>query len=620
MLTIEKNHFLATRLQTIPKNFILLLVIFTPLSFASVISSNLKNIPNDYLSPVFELHGLKGTYSQNLLDTLELDKSSELGEIIAKAEQYVESHPDSDEAYEMLGIVYFQAQDYLSAVKSFDIAIDKNGKRSELYTKKGIALMELDQLEKAETSFLTALKMNDRDRYAHQRLGMIYEYQHKNNLAIQHYFWGLQYSPPDYVGVATNLANLLNKSGRYQESIEVLSSRLKVSSSDKLAHLILGTSFLNNNQFERALEKFQRIIELDKDSLEAQLSISMTLRLANRYQEALTVINQTIKQQPNSGEAYIELGLINMGLADISAANLAFHDAIERGILKVEVIRWQSSFFINEKNYTAAKNLHQSAIDEGIAEPSSYFLLSEILMSESKFKEGENILKQAVKKYNRSSYLFYRLAGYLAALKNYNEAIPYFEKALVLQPNTPYILLNAASNLSKAGKVKESIKLAKQLYDLNNDNLKFTLFYALKLEQDSSSKNEAIRVYKSILERAPNNAIALNNVANLLAEKGDLIAALSYAEKANQYVNNNGQLKDTLGWIYFLQGNYERAEVILNQAAELMPNSGVILFHKGATLAKLNRVTQSKAALEKALTLNLESGNATKIQNLLDTM
>jgi len=589
-------------------------------SFASVIRDNLKTVPKDYSAPIVDLESGTNEAQENLTNILHLASINKHAQMLKNAEEYARKYPNSSYAQELLGIAYFEAQEFDSSVKAFEAAIKLNEQRSELYTNKGIALMQLDELESAEISFNSALKINEQDRVAHQHLGMIYEYQNKLNLAIQHYIWALQYGPDDYIGIAVNLANQLNKKGRYQEAIQALATRLNLSSEDKVGHLILGTSYLYNKQFDKAMERFRRIVEIDEESIEAQLSLSMTLRKANQFEEALEISSRLVKQHPENGEAYIELGLVNMGLNNAHASNLAFQQAKENGVSQLEINRWKSSIFLGEKNFEAAKNLYKESIKEGTAEPSSYVLLSEILMSEQKYAEGEDILKAAVKEFDQSSYLNFRLGAYLATLRKYEQAIPYFQKANELQPNTSFILLSTSNNYYKAGDVDNSIKFAKQLYDLNQNVMKYALFYALKLEKDDKKTNEAITVYKGIIDKSPENVIALNNLASVLAKKGQLVEAYDYAKTANELVKNNAHLKDTLGWIYYLQGNFEKAEVILTQAAELSPQSGTILFHKGATLAKLDKKAASKSALEKALTLNVDGDSEAKIKELLASM
>ncbi|ARM30394.1 hypothetical protein B9H02_02445 [Prosthecochloris sp. HL-130-GSB] len=86
--------------------------------------------------------------------------------------------------------------------------------------------------------------------------------------------------------------------------------------------------------------------------------------------------------------------------------------------------------------------------------------------------------------------------------------------------------------------------------------------------------------YASVLEIDPDNPLALNNLAYMMAEQDEqLDLALEYATKAVEFEPDNPVFLDTLGWVLYKQQKYERAKLYLEKAATLDPSEPEIRLH-----------------------------------------
>ena len=71
-----------------------------------------------------------------------------------------------------------------------------------------------------------------------------------------------------------------------------------------------------------------------------------------------------------------------------------------------------------------------------------------------------------------------------------------------------------------------------------------------------------MRNYNDAIKIDPNNFVAGNNLAYILAERGtDLNTALSLAQGARKSQPENPSTADTLGWVYYKLGNYSPHEI-----------------------------------------------------------
>jgi uncharacterized protein (TIGR03790 family) len=124
-------------------------------------------------------------------------------------------------------------------------------------------------------------------------------------------------------------------------------------------------------------------------------------------------------------------------------------------------------------------------------------------------------------------------------------------------------------------------------------------FYALAAEQERAQGfDRAIATYRRLLAASPNEAVALNNLAYLLAvHKGDLAAALPLAERAGRLAPTSPDVADTLGWIRFLGGDALAAEKLLGPAARVSQRPDIRL-HFAEVLIALGKVDEAKKELE----------------------
>ena len=64
--------------------------------------------------------------------------------------------------------------------------------------------------------------------------------------------------------------------------------------------------------------------------------------------------------------------------------------------------------------------------------------------------------------------------------------------------------------------------------------------------------------------------------------------------KAYNEKENDPYITDSVGWGYYLIGDYENAEKYLRKAVELLPDDPIVNDHYGDVLWQLNRKMQAK--------------------------
>jgi tetratricopeptide (TPR) repeat protein len=119
----------------------------------------------------------------------------------------------------------------------------------------------------------------------------------------------------------------------------------------------------------------------------------------------------------------------------------------------------------------------------------------------------------------------------------------------------------------------------------------------------------------------PKNSASYNNIAWLYAtQRKNLGEALELAQKALELTPNDSNILDTLGFVYYQQGEYQRAEPVLKRAADLAAGNASIFYHLGMTYYKLGRRDDAASALRRSLQLQETIPQAAEIRAVLDDL
>lgn len=222
-----------------------------------------------------------------------------------------------------------------------------------------------------------------------------------------------------------------------------------------------------------------------------------------------------------------------------------------------------------------------------------------------------------------------KIDGFLASafkkfiIRDYDNAVRDLKAAEVLDRENPEVLYNLGINYCRMGLHKTAVEYLQKLLTLeltfiDISEVKKLLVYALihllqyreageylnqvleLVPSDVVALNmkgfildiqerhdEALRVYRKIIEIDKRNFNACNSIAYILARRGgDLKKSLSYAREAYESNKRNAAYLDTLGYVYLEMGDLDKAEQYLSAALHRAPLSDDVKEH----LKELNRL------------------------------
>ena len=189
---------------------------------------------------------------------------------------------------------------------------------------------------------------------------------------------------------------------------------------------------------------------------------------------------------------------------------------------------------------------------------------TQIIDKKNSSDQAFNYIKTKFNKINNPSLkMIYEMGNIVKGFKKYDLSIKYYSKVLSQIDSSSAIYSNI---LYRRGGSYEKIGNEK------------------KLDED---------LLKS-LEINPNEPHVLNYLAYAWLERNYRIDdAIDMLEKAYAQSKNDPYIIDSIGWAYYLTGDYVRAEILLRKAIELMPSDPIVNDHYGDILWKLDRKMQA---------------------------
>ena len=270
-------------------------------------------------------------------------------------------------------------------------------------------------------------------------------------------------------------------------------------------------------------------------------------------------------------------------------------------------------FFLISNFYASEENYEQSIFYSNISNflnSKFYFNLTHQI---SNYFEIENYdkAKQLLENFNKEEEIYYwykikKISQIISYEKDSNEALSYIENKFEDYSNPSIKILNDMANIYKRNKkFQKSIKYYSLL--LKKLNTKSEAYADVLYKRGSSYerlgdyKNSDNDLLKS-LSIKPDDPYVLNYLGYGWLERDYKIKdAIAMLDRAYNQKKNDPFIIDSVGWGYYLIGDYVNAENFLRKAIRLMPKDPIVNDHYGDVLWKLNRKIQAKYYWESAL-------------------
>jgi len=162
---------------------------------------------------------------------------------------------------------------------------------------------------------------------------------------------------------------------------------------------------------------------------------------------------------------------------------------------------------------------------------------------------------------------------------------------------------------------------AGQVLGTNADYVPAMMVLAIQAEQQGRA-DDALKLYDRALTHYPSFWPAARNLSILSARHsgGDDQRAYDIGTKARAVYPDDIDLEQALGVLAYRRGDYAGAARLLSESSQTLNGDGEIFFYLGMAQYQLKHMQQSKVALQRALSLPLETKSAEAAHKVLSEL
>jgi tetratricopeptide (TPR) repeat protein len=519
------------------------------------------------------------------------------------------------------GMAFEENGEMERALEAYRKVLNVDPGQSELASRVAGLLIQQDDFPQAIDVLKDAIKANPNDAEPYQQLAFIYtRYLKRTDQAIDYANRAIVLNPGDVEGYQ-RLVEIELAAGQERKALEALDRALKVHTNDpnfwlRLGKLYVAILFKSDSQpkpdeLKKTNEVFKRAAENSGDDPGILKDVADYYAASQQLKEAIPLYLRVLELQPDDANAREKLA---------------------------------TGFILTNQRDKAVEMLEQ-IIKEHPEKYQPYDLLAQVLDEEARSLQRANRIEEAkatfakvAANYEQSLLInpnhvgtYVRLAELLlGALKDPDRAVKLLDDARRRFPGAPEIVyyLGIAQREAKQSQqavatFEEALHEAQLEEDADFVNAKFYFNYGAAAEQAGLYDKAADLLRKSIALDPDNSAETFNYLGYMWADHNmNLDEAETMIRRALQSEPNNASYLDSLGWVEFRKGQFDRALNDLLQAAKTAPREDSVVFeHIGDTYLKLNRTRDALEAWQKALSLDPKNKNlADKIQTTKKTI
>ena len=325
-----------------------------------------------------------------------------------------------------------------------------------------------------------------------------------------------------------------------------------------------GMSYFQKGDLDKAIECFDKSIELDSNFVEAYENSAMAYFGKNEVSHAIDLYTKALSIDPNNtglyalrGVLYFSIGKVDEGIEDIFKVMPPTHSLAQEyairgmvefliGEIKDKDIHQASEYFekaieLDSKcalayNGRAMVIIQTQDKDEKIANSA---LLPQIMDNLLKAAEADPNYKDAQ---NNLGGVYFSLEDYDQAIQYYNRAIALNSKVEKNQRGEAYKGLGDC--YLKKGNIERAIKNYSKEVRINSEN-KNAYIHRGNLYYQQGAVDLAIADFQKVLSLDSDNKIAKNNLKVAVLKKSDTLLQWNFSQRfeMNFFLSQNGKKK-----------------------------------------------------------------------------
>ena len=479
--------------------------------------------------------------------------------------------------------VHMQRREFEKALAAIDALSGKEVHRAMVETLRGRLHLAQGETGKARLAFEAALAATPTYYAAVASLAAL-DTQDKRFDAAKQRFVDLLKVDPGNVRSLMWLAGLsAAQEGGLSEAVGYLKQAVRARPSDPTPRLMWIDLLLSRKDLKEALSVAQSAQGDLPDNYSILDALGRVQFLSGEQLQALATFGKLIPLRPKSPSPYLRLAAVHLAGGDKSAAATQLRKALELQGNLIEAQRQLAAIQLEAKDFASARQLAKTVQQQRPTDPVGYRMDAEIARA-----AGDRAAE---------------IAAYELGVKKTASA----ELAVKLH-----------SAMIGANRAADAERFAAEWAKLHPDHVAFWIHLGdVALERGDGPG--AQRAYAAALARAPDNAVANNNLAWVLVKTSPNESVI-HALKATELAPKIPAFWHTLGTAHLAAGQAGESVKAIRKAFELAPKDDAFRLSLAKALIASGDPTEAKTHLQALAKLGAQFAGQVDVERLLKSL
>lgn len=410
----------------------------------------------------------------------------------------------------------------------------------------------------------------------------------------------LKQNPQD-VDALMQRSRIYLRSDKYVAAQADLNQVLHFRANSAEAHYLLSKVKQGRGESAMQQQELGEALRLDPGFGAARVELAGALTRTGGAQQALELLDQAPEEQTTAIPIVLQRNLALLALGRTAEARKGIDRVLAAGKVP-EALLQDAALKLSQKDYVGARVSAEGVLAQNPEETRALNVLVQSYALQKQMPMGLQKVREYAARQPASAAVQQFLGQLLLANRDNAGARGAFEAAKKANPALIGADLLLANLDISEGKRDEARKRLSAVVSAHPDNVAAQFLWA-QLEQADAKTGAAIEHYRKLVALDEKNAVALNDLAYLLAESKQPDEALKYAQQAKELAPENSAVDDTLGWTYYQKGMYSLAVTHLRSAVSKQATARR-QYHLAMACLKAGDTSQGREALQAALKID----------------
>jgi tetratricopeptide (TPR) repeat protein len=442
--------------------------------------------------------------------------------------------------------------------------------------------------------------------------------------------------PQDETGITSRvqLAKVYMNRKEAEAARQIIDEAADIAPNDSAVNLVKAKIAMIDNNLEQAIISLRTVIKDDPENIEAYFLLAAAHSANNEESQAEEIIARAHENNRDNIKALLPLAQYHVRNKNALEAEKVIDDYLRLDDSNYDALSIKSAILNGKKNYQEAYSLAEKMVSQYPNKENGYIQSVPALLANKEVDKAIVLLRDGYQ--NTSSVQVLKLKAQVEiaagksddaiaslgmvpeedrdestqlliarayAAKDDVEATKKTLRESIMEDKTrtqSYMSLAALYN--NQNDIEQAISVMQDGVNANPDDARLGIALAGYYER-AGDIDSAIKQYDTILADKPDNLLANNNVAALLADHRSDEASLQRARDIADKLKavNQPVIMDTVGWVYYKSGDFTEAVNVLSQVVEAQPNVPVFNYHLGMAYLKSGNNEEAKKYLEAAV-------------------